>query len=378
MTVQSLNAALNGWSAFFNNSAGGVITKDGEIDQGVYTELEAQNTNHGRVQMYFQTSSAVWLSNLQSSGAITVLRNTPALVALQTVSTITSYHVRWTTTYFIWPDGETYVQLQATNTGSSALTLDSATSMELDLGGLPLTYFQDQAPYAWYVNGGSAFSPIPQGGSGVEAQLFGHVPSVSPSPNMGYMLDKYTTWKLLGATNAGIAESQNSFRAKDQWLGTLSQVNPGQTLTLLFLFDQQRSLSQAQSIAIDADYRAPSIVVSAGASATSDSEPASATLINGYNLSIGAYVIAASNNHVNATLAFPPGVSVRWAPAFKITGWTGAAPVITWGGQTLTSGTDYTYTVDSTTHTLYFQLAFDVVAANAQAGQRVNAPIDIS
>ncbi len=378
MTVKSLDANLNGWSAFYKSSSGGVITNDGEIDNGVYTELEAQNTNHGRVQMYFQTSGSVWLSNLQSAGTITLLRNTPDLVVLQTVSTITSYHVRWTTTYFIWPDGEMYVQLQATNIGASALTLSSGDSIELNLGGLPLTNYKDQAPNAWYVYGGSATSPIPTSRRGVEAQLFGHTPTVASPPNMGYLLDKYTTWSSQGATSNGISENQNSFRAKDQWLGHLSNVNPGQTLTFLFLLDQRRSLTQAQSIAIDADYRAPSVVVNIGTLATSDNEPAGATLNKGFNVNLGAYVVAANNNHVNAQLSFPSGVTTRFEPRFKITGWTGGAPNVTWGGQALTSGYDYTYTEDLASHTLYVQLAFDVVAANPQSGQWVNAPLDIA
>jgi hypothetical protein len=100
-------------------------------------------------------------------------------------------------------------------------------------------------------------------------------------------------------------------------------------------------------------------------------------VVQGFNLDVGAYVIAAHNNHVNAQLAFPTGVSTRWAPRFKVTGWTGASPTITWGGQLLTNGTDYTVTSDPVTHTLYIQLTFDVVAANPQTGQRVNAPLDI-
>jgi len=376
--VQSEDANLNGWRVFFKSSAGGVISNDGEIDHGVYTELEAQNVTHGRIQMYFLTNTAVWIGNLYSAATITVLRNTPALVELQVVSTNTTYKVQWNTTYFIWPDGAMYVQLQATNIGSTALGLATSDGMEIDLGGLALAYYQNQAPYAWYVNGATATSPAPTSTVNVEATLFAHMTTVTSPPDMGVLLDKYTTWSSQGATSAGIVEAQNTARVKDRWLANLARVNPGQTLTFLFLFDQRRSLTQAQSIAMDADYRIPAVSVSTGTLATSDNEPPGITLSNGFNRNLGAYVIAANNNHVNATLGFPSGVSTRFAPRFKITGWTGGAPTVTWGGQALASGDGYTYTIDTTTHTLYVQLTFDVVAANAQPGQRANAALDIS
>jgi hypothetical protein len=378
VTVQSEDANLNGWRVFFKNSAGGVITNDGELDQGVYTELEAQNVSHGRVQMYFQTSGSAWVGNLSSAGTVTVLRDTPGLVVLQVVSTNTGYNIQWNTTYFIWPDGEMYVQLQATNIGSTSLALAGTDSLEIDLGGLALTDYQDTSPAAWYVNNGVATSPIPTSITNIEAQLFGHMTTVTPPPDMGVLLDKYTAWSAQGANSAGIAEAQNTSRAKDKWLGNLSKLTPGQTLSFLFLFDQRRSLTQAQSIAMDKDYRSPSVAVNTGYLATTDTEPTAATLINGFNVNLGAYVIAADTNHVNAMLAFPSGVTTRFAPRFKITNWNDLAPTITWGGQPLTSGADYMYALDTTTHTLYVQLMFDVVTANAQSGQRINAPLDIS
>ncbi|HET9111810.1 MAG TPA: hypothetical protein VFN78_13355 [Ktedonobacterales bacterium] len=375
VTVQSLDATQNGWRAFFESAAGGVITQQGEVDDGAYTELEAQNVSHGRIQMYFQTSGGAWVNNLSNSGTITLLRNTPGMVELQTVSTDSGYHLKWTTIYTIWPDGEMYVWLQATNTGTSALNLSPSDSIELDLGGLPLTYYENVAPYAWYLNGSTPVSPIHS--SSTEARLFGHMVSVSSSANMGYLLDKYTTWSSIGVSNNGITEAQNGYRAKDEWLGNLSKVNAGQTIGFLFLLDQQRSLTQSQSVTIDSDYRTPSLSVSAGTLAGSDNEPSGATVVNGFNVDLGAYVIAASSNHVAATLNFSSGVTMRWAPRYKITGWTGGAPTITWGGQTLANGTDYTYSLDSNTHTLYIQLSFEVVTANAQSGQRVNALLDV-
>lgn len=372
-----MDANNNGWQTFFNASAGGVITNSGEFDAGVYTELEAQNTQHGRIEMYLHTSGDVWLSDLGNPGTITLLRNAPGLVALQTVSNDSTYHIRWTTTYYIWPDGEIYVLHQATNTGSTALNLNSVNPTELDFGGMPLTNYQDLAPNAWYDYGGVATSPIPFSTVGSEAQAFAHIPT-SGAMNMGYLLDKFTSWSAQGVTNAGIDETQNTYRAKDEWFGKLSSVKAGQSLTFFFLFDQRRALTQAQSLAIDSDYRSPALTASVGTVATSDNEPTGATVINGFNMNIGAYVVAANNNHVTAQLGFPSGVATRSQPRFKMTNWAGGNPIVVWGGQVLVNGTDYTYTLDNAGHTLCVQLDFDVVAANPQSGQRLNAALDIT
>lgn len=377
-TVTGVDANDNGWRMFFNSAYGGTISQSGVVDNGVYTELEAQNTVHGRIEMYYQTSGGTWIGDFQNPATITILRDTPQLVVLTTNTTNSAYHLQWTTTYVIWPDGQVYVQLQTSNTGTKALALSGYSSLEIDLGGFPLTYYSDTSAHAWYVVNGVAKTPIPTNTTNVEAQLFGHMPDSTTQSDLGYLMDKYTTWSAQGATSQGIADTQNSYRLKDKWLGGLSSLNPGQTLTFLFLLDQRRSLTAAESAARDADYRAPAVTVADGTLATSDTEPSRATLVNGFNMNLGAYVIAANTDHINAQFGFPSAVSTRFAPRFKITGWTGYTPTVTWGDELLTSGTDYTYTLDAATNTLYLQLAFDVVPANATAGQRVNAPIDIS
>jgi hypothetical protein len=102
-------------------------------------------------------------------------------------------------------------------------------------------------------------------------------------------------------------------------------------------------------------------------------------MLNGFNMDLGAYVVAAdSNSHLNAQLTMPSGVTTRWAPRFKITNWTNGAPIVTWGGTILTAGTDYNYIADTTTNTLYLQLDSDVVISGAKTGQMVNAPLDVS
>jgi Tfp pilus assembly protein PilE len=375
--VQSLDASNNGWKLFFKHSAGDVITNVQEINGGVATELEAQNTDHGLLQMYLQ-ASGVWISNLQQSGTLTLLRDTPELVGLQTVSTTASYHVRWTTTYYIWPDGQIFIHITATNTGSSALTLSSTDSVELDLGGLALATYKDTAPKAWYVTNGTVYSPIPLSRTSREAALFGHMTTVAvPPPSTGLLLDKYTTWASQGVTSYGISEAQNTSRAKDQWRGNLAQLTAGQSLSFQFLLAELRQLTSSQSVALDADYRSPALTATVGTLATTDDEPGAVALANGYNRDTGNYVIAAAGGQVSLQLGFPSGVSMRWAPRFKITGWDKDAPTARWDGVPLAAGTDYSYAVDSATHTLYLQLAFDVVQSGAGPGQRDNGTLDV-
>jgi hypothetical protein len=377
LTVQSLDANNNGWQVFFNKSAGGVISSTQEIDNGAHTELMAQNTTHGRVQFYFN-AQGTWISNLQNPGTITLIHNTPQLVGVQTVSTDTSFHIQWVTTYYLWPDGQTYVAITATNIGSSSVKLDSTDSIELDLGGMLLASYGDTSPNAWYEYNGQVTSPIPQGLSRKDATLFAHTPTVSAPPVMGVLLDKYTPLSSQGVQLYGIYESQNSFRAKDAWHGTLPTFLAGQTLSFQFLLDLRRNLTQGQSVAIDADYRTPSLTVNVGTLMSTDSEPVNQTLNNGFNMDTGTYVLSAANNQVDVQLNLPSGVTTRFAPRFKIVGWSKGAPTVTWNGSVLIAGMDYSYVIDPGTATLYVQLNFDVVSGSPSPGHLVNAPLDIS
>lgn len=375
--VTSLDAQSNGWQIVFNPSGGGAITSNSEIDHGALTQLEAQNTIHGRLQHYLQTSGGTFLANIDNRGVITVLKNTPELVAIQTVSANATYHITWTMTYYLWPDGEVYITLNVKNTATTALRLASTHSMEIDFGGLPLTIYSNKTNLAWYEANHVSVSPIPFFTTSVEAAQFAHVPSAAGTPTMGLLLDKYTSWASQGVASGGIDETQNTVRAKDQWLGNLSQFAAGASLMFQFLYDQRRSLTIVQSQGIEADYETPGLSVSAGTLATSDSEPVTTGLVNGYNRNTGAYVVSTQDNHVNAQLDVT-SVSARFAPRFKITDWTKGAPTVSWGGVALTAGADYNYVVDPVTATLYLQLDFDVVASNPGLGQRAMAALDLA
>lgn len=203
-------------------------------------------------------------------------------------------------------------------------------------------------------------------------------PSTGGAPFTGLFLDKFTTWSAAGASNGGIVYLGNTTRSKVQWQGVLSSLAPGQVLPFSLLLEFRRGLTQNQSLSFDSDFHAPEIAVNAGTLATTDTEPTNLALNNGFNMDLGAYVISANANHVNAQLMFPTGVSTRWTPRYKIVGWFKGAPTVTWNGQTLTAGVDYNYVVDGTTNTLYLQLNFDVVTASPGPGQQANAALDIS
>jgi hypothetical protein len=277
----------------------------------------------------------------------------------------------------IFLHGMLYVWLTVQNTGMNPLALTSPDSVQVNLDGLIVGDYGDQSLWSWYALNGVVKSPVPVTVSGVEAQLFVRNPSHKAPPTLGFFLDKLTSWSSIGVTNYGIRAFDNATRGKDAWIGTLASLAPGQVLPFSLLLEVRRDLTQSQSLDFDADYRAPAITVDDGVLATGDNEPLPQTFSDGFNLALGAYVIGAPANHVNATLNFPAGVTTRWAPRYKITGWTKGAPTLTWNGQALVAGVDYNYVVDSASGTLYVQLNFDVVAGSPGPGQRTNAALDI-
>jgi hypothetical protein len=127
-----------------------------------------------------------------------------------------------------------------------------------------------------------------------------------------------------------------------------------------------------------ADYRQPSLTLTAGSLQAGDPELGGTGLVSGYNPGTGRYVVAPSAaGQVQAQLGFPVGVTVRYRPSFKVVGWTGGPVVVRWGSTALTPGVDYRSSVDSS-GALRVSLEFDVVASNPSVGQRQNAVLSIS
>jgi hypothetical protein len=117
------------------------------------------------------------------------------------------------------------------------------------------------------------------------------------------------------------------------------------------------------------DYRSPALSVSNGALATSDSEPVATPLTGGFNSATGAYVVSSTGTGATLQLQFPSGVTTRYRPAFKLTGWPGSLVQVQLAGAALAFGTDYLADLDSGSGTLRLVLLKDVVASSAQAGQ---------
>ncbi len=379
VTVQSLNASNDGWRVFFNSNQGGAITSLGEIDGGVYTELMQQAVPHAHMQSYVNVNGTL-VSNQQPGAHITVLRSSPALVALRTISTNPIYGLTWTYYYYIWPDGKMFVQLNVQNIGATALTLGGTRPLEINHDGLVLAGYASQAPYEWYGLKSSITSPVPSSVVSVEPDFFARTPSIAPGPTLGSFMDKLTPWSAVGASSYGTRDFSGGTngRAKEQWFGSMSSLAAGKALTFSILLDLRRSLTQDQSVDIDADYRSPGVTAGAGSVNSSDTEPVSMPLVNGFNVATGTYVLSAGADHVTCLLSFPPGVRTRWSPAYKILGWSKGAPTVRWGGQVLSPGSDFAYTLDEATQTLYLQLDFDVVAQDPLPGQRLNDYLDVS
>jgi hypothetical protein len=375
--LQSLDVNNNGWQVFFNQALGGAITRTQEINNGVLTDLQYQAILHSLVQSYVQTGGT-FHANQDQAGQIIILRNTPELVGIETISTNTTIHITWTYFYYFWPNGQVYIQMSIQNTGTSSVSFTQPDSIEINMDGMIIQDYGDQSPQAWYGVNGTVKSPIPVTVSSTEASFMVLTPTVSAPPATGFFIDKFTSWAAAGAASTGIKYLGNTTRSKVQWQGHLASLAPGQVLPFSLLLEFRRGFTQSQSLNIDSDYRAPSLTVNAGTLATTDSEPGTLALNNGFNMDLGAYVISANANHVNALLNFPAGVTLRQAPRYKIVGWFKGAPTVTWGGRVLTAGVDYNYVVDGTTNTLYLQLNFDVVTASPGAGQQANAALDVS
>jgi len=117
------------------------------------------------------------------------------------------------------------------------------------------------------------------------------------------------------------------------------------------------------------DYRSPALSVTNGALATTDAEPIASTLAGGFNPSTGAYVISSTGTGATVQLQFPGGLTTRYRPAFKLTGWPSSLVQVQLGGTTLAFGTDYMADLDSSSGTLRLVLLKDVVASAPQPTQ---------
>jgi hypothetical protein len=126
------------------------------------------------------------------------------------------------------------------------------------------------------------------------------------------------------------------------------------------------------------DYRSPALSVSNGTLATTDSEPVATPLTTGFNPATGAYVVSSTGTGATLQLQFPNGVTTRYRPAFKLTGWSGSLVQVQLASTTLTFGTDYMADLDSGSGILRLTFLKDIVASSPQSGQLQSGVLTIT
>lgn len=157
-------------------------------------------------------------------------------------------------------------------------------------------------------------------------------------------------------------------------------------------------VSTALVDAFDADYNthaasgANSLSVSTGSKTTSGTDEfgnTGTTWTDGFDPQRGAYIIAASSNHVNlgGTTAAAWGidgttVTARFSPRYVMTGWTDSAatPTVKYGATTLVSGTDFIAYNDTTNNVLYLCLLADIGSGGTRTSSNISglAALDVS
>jgi hypothetical protein len=162
-----------------------------------------------------------------------------------------------------------------------------------------------------------------------------------------------------------IAADQNTNRVKIYWETNLPSIGAGQTVTLYSVKALKRNLDGNFMAAFSADQLKPGTPTTTTGSFTA------------FRQDERAYEFAASGNALSATLDLSPtGVTTRYKPILKVTGWTDVSCHLTWGGTPLVLGTDYQRLYDATNHVMYVQLYFDVTAAAPSvSGQKQNSTL---
>lgn len=256
VVVRSLNGAEDGWQVYFNANAGGAITSLQEINGGTGLELMDQAIQHGLVQSYLQIGGQ-WYANQLQPGQVIIVRDTADQVGIRTVSTHPALKVTWAIDYTIWPNGAIAASLRIENASGKAIKLTTPQSVQVNMDGLLVTQYPDQAPTAWYAKGGVITAPVPRTTNPIEGDFFALTPVGSAPPSLGVFVDKLTPWSEAGVTNYGIAATYNERRVKVMWIGTLPTFAPGQVIPVSLVLDLRRGLTQSQSLSLDAGYRTP-------------------------------------------------------------------------------------------------------------------------
>lgn len=177
-----------------------------------------------------------------------------------------------------------------------------------------------------------------------------------------------------GATGAQSFTGNCGFAYTGQYTGSGGSIGATPLSALIAVSGYDNLVTSSLLTAMSNDYltHSTALTVTTGGKTTSGTDlygTASTAWTDGYDPQRGAYIIAASGNHVNlggstATAWGIDGTTVtaRFSPCFIITGWTDSAatPTITYNGTALVSGMDFIAYNDTTAQVLWLCLLFDI------------------
>ena len=273
-------------------------------------------------------------------------------------------HETWTT---IYPGGHVFIRRHlVTGAGAVALSNFGGKAIDVSTASTWNAIFTGAAGDSSYPNGantsagngGESWIGLWQGGSGPGQSLSVGMSSWQ-SQDFGFT---YRTVRVL----VGNASSR-SHEAQRTESGVTLAANTTYSSQFSGWFSTGVRIASMNAQVLD--YRSPALSVTNGALATTDTEPVAGTLTGGFNPSTGAYVVGSTATGATLQLQFPSGVTTRYRPAFKLTGWPGSLVQVQLAGTNLAFGTDYLADLDSASGTLRLVLLKDVVASSPLSGQ---------
>ncbi len=275
-------------------------------------------------------------------------------------------HETWTT---IYPGGHVFIRrhlitgasaVVLSNFGGKAIDVSSASSWNGIFTGAASDSSYPNSANTSAGNGSESWIGFWQAGSGPGQSLSVGMSSWQ-SQDFGFT---YQTIRVLVGNASASLRSHEAQRTES---GVTLAANTTYSAQFLGWFSAgiRIALMNAQVL----DYRSPALSVSSGTLATTDSEPVSTALTNGFNPATGAYVVSSTGTGATLQLQFPNGVTTRNRPAFKLTGWPGSSVQVQLAGATLALGSDYLADFDTGSGTLRLVFLKEIVASSPQAGQ---------
>lgn len=417
--IVSANASGDGWafgslpsyggmpfSAWFERAANAVVNSGmNSVNPGSNGSMGTSISDGVGIHLQYSTNNGSSFHGSEEIQSWTRSELAPTQTAVRRRIRATGTDVpglSWTITATVWPGdpGLVFYKVTATNSSGSTITpTGSGTSgfiVASPAGLLSSTGSSaDQGPWvadSSHVRKGTVSTltaaAVPTSAASGEPDALMAIPAAGigslSTPRLAVGTVKFTKMAdagLFSASSVQHVADQNTSRTKLYWACTPAAIANGGTGTWYLLQFLRGSATDADMLAIAADYLQPgSPTVSVG-TLTTFNYPNHTSF--GFNLDEGCYEIAASANKATITLDLSVGTqaNVRYKPRFKITGLLGlihadgSEVAITWGGSALVAGTDYNIAVDTATGIAYVALQFDVVASGATTGQRNSAAL---